>query len=536
MQIHQFQQGSKEWLQHRRTHFNASDAPAMMGVSPYKTRTQLLHEIATGFAEEVDEATQQRFDDGHRFEALARPLAENIIGQELYPVTGSEGKYSASFDGLTMFEDEGFEHKSLNDEIRAIMLEVDGTSCANLPLYHRIQMEQQLMVSGADRILFMASKWNGEVMVEERHCWYYPDLDLRQHIIDGWAQFEKDLETYVPAEIVPKTVAEPIMALPALSIQTSGSISIKSNLAIFGEKLNAFVKDLNLKPETDQDFANAEAAVKVLQNAQDALEAAEASALAQASDVDAMRRTVAMYADTARNTRLMLEKLVKAEKENRRVAILTAGRNAYVTHVTAINNEIAPLRIVVAEPDFAASIKGLKTMTSIQDKVDTCLASGKIAADAAAKEIRTKLSWYQEAAKDHTFLFADLQLVIQKPQDDFQLAVKSRIEEHKRAEEVKRIAAEQDARNQEAAKAEEEAKRLTASTIEPAAIAPASTISNISQPSPAVDLQAAVVSQLDVISSFFKTRRFTQKQENEYRAVLVEFIKHQEASKLKVAA
>ena len=75
MKVHDLIQGSPEWLSYRTEHFNASDAPAMMGVSPYKTRTQLLHEMHTGIAADVDEATQRRFDDGHRVEALARPLA-----------------------------------------------------------------------------------------------------------------------------------------------------------------------------------------------------------------------------------------------------------------------------------------------------------------------------------------------------------------------------------------------------------------------------------------------------------------------------
>ena len=119
MQLHNLTQGSPEWHAYRAQHFNASDAPAMMGCSPYKTRTQLLHELHTGLTPDVDAAQQRRFDDGHRYEALARPLAEEFIGQELYPVVGSEGRYSASSDGLTMDETIGFEHngRSLGQNI-----------------------------------------------------------------------------------------------------------------------------------------------------------------------------------------------------------------------------------------------------------------------------------------------------------------------------------------------------------------------------------------------------------------------------------
>lgn len=91
----QLQQGSLEWQAHRAKHFNASDAAAMLGLSKYKTRGELLREKATGIVPEVDDATQARFDRGHEIEALARPIAEEIIGSELYPLV-----YSADVDGL----------------------------------------------------------------------------------------------------------------------------------------------------------------------------------------------------------------------------------------------------------------------------------------------------------------------------------------------------------------------------------------------------------------------------------------------------
>ncbi len=197
MLIHNLTQGSPEWLAHRATHFNASDAPAMMGVSSYKTRTELLHELHTGIPKEIDSFTQKIFDDGHRFEALARPLAEEIIGEDLYPVVGTLGRLSASFDGLTICESTGFEHKSLNDELRQAMK--DGCTGAELPLMHQVQMEQQCMVSGAGRVLFMASHWDAhDQLIEERHCWYTSNPKLAADIRAGWAQFEADLAEYVP--------------------------------------------------------------------------------------------------------------------------------------------------------------------------------------------------------------------------------------------------------------------------------------------------------------------------------------------------
>lgn len=491
MEQHDLIQGTQEWHQHRATHFNASDVPAMLGISKYKTRSKLLHEHATRITEDVDQATQRLFDRGHRFEALARPIAEEIIGKKLYPVVGSDGNFSASFDGLTMCETINFEHKTLNAELRRIF-----DAGEPLPDMYTSQLEQQHMVSGAEKTLFMASEWDDEGnLIDERHCWCTPDQAMRERILSGWSQFVQDLAEYVPQEVIVKPVAETTEALHALSIQTSGAISIQSNLAIFGEKLGEFVQRINLKPETDQDFANAEAAVKVLVNAQTALEAAEAQALAQASDVDAMRRTVAAYAKTARDTRLMLEKVIKAEKENRKTAIVTAARTAFVQHVQALESEIKPITLNIQAPDFGGAIKGLKTITSIQDKVDGALATGKIEADAKAKDIRNNLVWFREATEGYSFLFSDLQqIVLVNGLEAFKAIVTQRIEAHKQAEEKRLEKEREKIRMEEEAKAAEKVKveppaSVTAPPVEvPPPVAPIAKITAPEKPGAMINL------------------------------------------------
>lgn len=64
MKIIDCAQGSEAWLAHRRTVRNASDAPAMMGASPYVTRAELVRQRATGIDREIDAATQRVFDKG----------------------------------------------------------------------------------------------------------------------------------------------------------------------------------------------------------------------------------------------------------------------------------------------------------------------------------------------------------------------------------------------------------------------------------------------------------------------------------------
>ena len=70
---HELQQGSPEWHAHRATTWNASDAPAMMGVSQNTTRGELLRMYATGITKGVSDWVQKfLFDKGHDTEAKAR--------------------------------------------------------------------------------------------------------------------------------------------------------------------------------------------------------------------------------------------------------------------------------------------------------------------------------------------------------------------------------------------------------------------------------------------------------------------------------
>ena len=454
MQVHDLIQGSPEWHAHRANFWNASDAPAMMGKSKYETRSQLLHRICTGVEPEIDSYTQRIFDEGHLFEALARPLAEEIIGESLYPVTGTEGKHSASFDGLTMLEHIAYEHKRLNDAIRS------AQTVADLDEMYHIQMEQQCLVSGAEKVLFLATSWYEGNLLEAKHFWYEPNMELRERIVQGWAQFKKDRDAYVHVVHPEKPEAEAVMQLPALSIQTSGQISIISNLDLFGQKLNEFVGNLDLEPTDDQGFANAESAVKTLQKAQDALEAAESAALAQAADVDEMRRTVALYADTARKTRIMLERMVKARKEQIKAAAITKTRKAFTDHLASLDAEIKPIRMLLQEPPFIEAAKNKRTLASLHDALDTALANAKIVANDLAAGFRVKLAWYKENAVGYEFLFSDMQQIIFKQVDDFQMLVQNRIAQHK-ADQAKKLEAER-ARIQ----AEEEAKALAKAEAE----------------------------------------------------------------------
>lgn len=458
MKLLNLTQGTPEWHAHRRSHWNASDAPAMLGVSPYKTRTQLMRELATGVAAEIDDATQRRFDDGHRFEALARPLAEKIIGEPLAPCVGVDdrGGLSASFDGLTLGGEVSWEHKSLNAELRALLLRAeDGEPItgADLPEHNRVQMEHQCIVSGASRVLFMATRWEHDrvdpagttVLVEQLWCWYTPDLALRSRIVAGWEQFERDLADWKPEPAAPAAVATPVEGFGVLALRVEGRV-LASNMDSFRSDAEAFLARLPKPAElqTDQDFADADEAVKACEKAEDNIEAATKLALAQMTDVNAVLNMAETVAKSIRAARLALSKAVATEKDNRKAALVRDGANAVIAHYAEINASLGEHRLVVdtnATANIGASIKGLKTLSSMREKIGNAVAAAKIDASQRAERVRQNIAVLAEFA-EHAHLFADrVALCETKAPEDLQNLAAARIAEHK-AREEERVAEE----------------------------------------------------------------------------------------------
>ena len=460
MKIINLTQGSHEWHAHRANHFNASDAPAMMGESSYKTRSQLLHEHKTGITPDIDPATQRRFDDGHRFEALARHIAEGIVDDELYPCVGVEGQLSASFDGLTMDESVCFEHKTLNATLKA---------CANaseLPAQYRIQMEQQLMVSGAAKCLFVASKWDDEDnLIDSVKFWYESNPTLAQQIADGWVQFEKDLAEYVPVfAAVEMVTAEPIMDLPMVSVQVKGELTA-SNLKDVTPMFDQFLDNAIVTLETDEDFAQAEAEAKVGCAAAKQCLAVNEQVIGQMLSVSEVTRTMTHYAELFNACALRQEKAVKEQKEFKKTAAKSERDALYAAHIASLNAELSPVVIELAasdKPDFVGAMKNQRMLSSIYNKLDTELARAKIAADAVARKVRENLAYLAEHAGDYRFLFNDLQQVAQKSNDDFSALVSVRLTEHKAAEAAKAEAQRAQIQREEQAKAEREAQAVVA--------------------------------------------------------------------------
>jgi predicted phage-related endonuclease len=446
--VHQLTQGAPDWLAHRASILNASEAPVVMGASKFTPRAQLLQQKATGIVPEVSAARQALFDRGHAVEPPTIALIEEDIGDDLAPVVASieiDGlTLGASYDGLSLMEDTGAEVKLWNDDL------AQQIRSGELAPHYYWQLEQQFIVTPSlERIIFATSDGTRERFVFME---YRPVPGRRESLIAGWKQFAADLAAYVPAEVVAPATAAPVEALPAVSVQMNGALAVVSNLDVFGTKLREFVAKIPKKPTTDQEFVDCDAAVKALKKAEEALDAAEANALGQVQSVEELTRTIGDLRTVARTARLATNTLVTARKQQIRTEEVQRGKDALAAHIAGLNQRIGKPYMPQMSVDFGAAISGKKTLDSVRNAVDTTLAQAKIHANELFADIIANLALLREIAAGYEFLFADAASLVLKSPDDCKALAQLRLATH-RAQEERRLADER-----ERIRAEEQAK------------------------------------------------------------------------------
>lgn len=453
MQTHNLVQGSNEWHEFRAKHFGASESAAMLGLSKQLSRNDLLLFKKTGKSKEYSDWVQANIlDYGHEVEALARELLESELGDELYPVTCSNGMLSASCDGLTIDGHIAFEHKQSSAELSDFIVENN-----TLPDTHMPQCQQILMVTGAQKVIFVCSDgtYTNRYVVE-----IFPDQQWFDRIASGWSQFGKDLADFVPREIAEKPEPAAIMQLPALSIQIKGEVTV-SNLPEFRQAAETFISSIKTELTTDDDFANAEATVKFCDETEKKLESAKAAARGQTASIDELMRTIDFIKESIRTKRLTLEKLVKTQKESIKKNIIDAGFMVCADRSNEISREFKNISFIhlitfLSRQNFETACKNKRTLAGLHNAVDTEVAAIKIKLDDLARVIRRNIAHLPEDLS----LFRDLQSIVTKPEDDFKLLVESRLAGQKRKEEeaAQRAIAEAKTREEATAKRQTEAQ------------------------------------------------------------------------------
>lgn len=457
-------QGSPEWIEHRRTSRNASEASIIMGCHPNCSRSELIRLKARGAEQEFSDWVRKNIlDKGHAVEAKARPMIERELyaGDELYPVCGQsdDGKLCASFDGLPMIDVKPWECKQYNAAKFADVL------AGAVPECDKWQVVQQSYVAGKVSVYYTVTDGTDE---KTETIEYEPNEEEYQRLLLAWDQFEADLAAYDASnDIPPKPEGVTPETLPALHVEATGKV-LTSNLDAYRDHAMQVLGSINRDLKTDQDFSDAEQTVKWCKSVESKLSAAKDSVLGQMATVDEVCRTIDDLSAETRRVRLDLDKLVKAEKERRKSDIINTAVESVREHCSGINASLDDHALQSDQHrwqrDIATAIKGLKTLSSITDAADTAAANLKIEASQQADRIRAAVAVLDEFS-DHAGLFADrVQLCREKSPEDLRNLAKARVAEHVERERQRIEAERQQIRAEEQEKAEQVAKEQARKT------------------------------------------------------------------------
>jgi len=445
-------QGSAAWHAFRLTHHGASEAGVMLGVSRKVKRNEMLRMKHRGVSKEFSDWLQKHvLDYGHEVEAKARPLVEELIGDTLYPVTFEMGKLSASCDGLTLDGSIAFEHKQWNAEYGALV------RSGEVPEEHMPQCQQVLLVTGAERLIFVVS--NG-TLENFAYVWVYPDAEYQARIRAGWEQFDRDLETYVDEPIKPQLVAEAVPALPAVVYTIDrGTLAVQSNIDAFRTASVSLIERSKGEMITDQDFVDRKGLCSKFREAETMLKAKADEVVGQIQDVAKLSTDLRDIAELFRVAAIAGEKLVESETKNRKEKIVAAGREALKAYHTELTQKIGKPYLPELAADFASVTKNLRSLDSYKNAVDTVVANAKIAADKTVANITANLSALREKADGYQILFADTPQLVLKEVETVALIIDQRVREAKEAEAQRLEAERQRIRQEEEARAQREVEQ-----------------------------------------------------------------------------
>lgn len=180
------EQNTTDWLKWRTEGIGSSDAPVIMGVSPYQSPYELW-QSKTGRKQtsSANWATRR----GHKLEPRARAHIEFLTGLEFAPVLCQHPTFPwlrASLDGYNKETNTILEIKCPGAEDHATARE------GNVPSKYLPQLQHQLFVTGAHKVLYFSF-----TEADNATVFVYADQEyLQKYFImasDFWEKVQKDI-------------------------------------------------------------------------------------------------------------------------------------------------------------------------------------------------------------------------------------------------------------------------------------------------------------------------------------------------------
>lgn len=190
------EQGSPEWLAFRKDKIGGSDAPIIMGESPWATPENLIKRKLGLIPDQFQSPAMKH---GKDMEPIARAVLESILCEQLNPVVVQNIQYPwmiASLDGMSLFEDTVVEIKCLRES------SPDFKDCMAgiVPKKYWIQCQHIMMCLGIEKMFFFTwhPEYNKLVEVEK-------DLLFCEQLLKKELAFLHSLENYAHSTKIMQT-------------------------------------------------------------------------------------------------------------------------------------------------------------------------------------------------------------------------------------------------------------------------------------------------------------------------------------------
>ena len=452
MELMDVKQGSDEWLALRLSCRTASEAPVMMGESNFMSRNQLLALKKGWQSNPVDSFKARLYQKGHDFEDAARVHIEEDYFTDLPALVGKrvvDGiELLASFDGIEPPSGPlAWEHKSWNEALAE-----NVRNALLTPLYYW-QLEQQMLVAGIDKIVFTAS----DGTKDKRVSMTYAAVPGRaQALIDGWRQFDKDLEVFELSARIESTEVQQVKTLPAINCRVESGVvisNIKEAIPILRDMAQF---EMSVILESDEDFEIKSELNKATKKLREKLKLGANSVQEAFASFNEFKENVAEADSILQKMQSAGEKQVNEQRVAKKLAIISKSQLEYMEYLNKQLKLIKPIQLLPSwyvQPDFKGATKNKRSVTGWQEAVDDELAKVKIEIDNIVIKIQFNLIAAAGYVKDYPLLFGDLNSIINQNSEGFIAIVRQRVNDHEAEEKRKTDALREKIREEEEAKA-----------------------------------------------------------------------------------
>ena len=174
---------SKEHFEIRKDFWCASEAPAVMNVSPFSPHNRVqLALVKQGVL--IPQIYEKAVAHGRKYEGHARLNAEIKTGRNFWPEVWCKDRFLASPDGVSDDKEIYLEIKCPYSPKSQIIKSVEE---GEIPEHYKWQLDHGLYVTGCKKALFAVLYPDGHTM---KYIYYQEDVERQGRLIDAWHEFD----------------------------------------------------------------------------------------------------------------------------------------------------------------------------------------------------------------------------------------------------------------------------------------------------------------------------------------------------------